>query len=282
MWVTRQLSTHHREDAVVEPDNRGAVAWALFNRHYSRLQTTRWSEINHGRAYPWHLRWVRLVMAWAIQRNDAILDLRSKARIIARMPIPRDPDIVYFGAEAGWEAALVQALFGDGGRVVLIDNDEAAYQRFLGAPRELGVRAPRGFGTGELIVRRDPQRFEYIRQDFFSWQQDRSFDVGIDWGLIEHFPAARKLALMRAMQAFLRDDGVQISAVPRNTPGTRLFYWAFRDELNFGYRELMSPREHRAVLTRGGYEVLRTFAHPSTCIACARPRDLAVRVAMSP
>ncbi len=270
MRPTRHRSRHFDEALVVDPDNRGQVAWSQFNQHYHALQTTPWSQINRAHRYPWHRRLVRLAMAWVIQKNDAITALRDKARWFWRMPIPQDPDIVFFGAEVGWEAALLQAMYGDGGRVVLIDSDEQAYERFRAAPVERRVRAPRGFGTKDIIVRRNLDRIEYVREDLFDWREDGAFDVGIDWGLVEHFSEPRKLDLMRAMQRFLRDDGIQISAVPRNTAATRAFYWAFRDELNFGYRELMSPRELTELLERGGYEPGAMLTSPSTCVAWSR------------
>jgi SAM-dependent methyltransferase len=270
MRVTEERSEHFDEALIVHPDKRGNVAWSQFNQHYHVLQTTKWSHINRGRSYPWYRRLVRLGMAWVIQRSDAILDLRGKARWFWKMPIPKDPDIVFFGAEVGWEASLLQALYGSGGRVVLIDNDPEAYQRFQDAPTELRVRAPRGFGSRELIIERDLDRIEYVREDLFDWRDDHAFDVGIDWGLIEHFTSPRKLALMETMQRFLRPDGVQISAVPRNTRMTRAYYWAFRDELNFGYRELMNPRELRELLEKGGYRAGKVMTSPSTCVACSR------------
>lgn len=270
MRVTGERSKHFDEALIVHPDKRGQVAWSQFNQHYHVLQTTKPSRINEGRGYPWYRRLVRRSMLWVIQRSDAIIDMRGKARWFWKMPIKRDPDIVFFGAEVGWEASLLQALYGDGGRIVLIDSDPEAHARFQRAPTELHVRAPRGFGDRELTITRDLDRIEYVQRDIFDWEQPGAFDVGIDWGLIEHFSEARKLALMSKMQTFLRPDGLQISAVPRDTRMSRAFYWAFRDELNFGYRELMSRRELVGILERGGYQPELVMSSPSTCVACSR------------
>jgi len=270
MRLTSKRSKHLDESLIVNPDTQGQVAWSQFNHHYHALQTTPWSKINRGRDIPWYRRIVRLLMAFVISKNDAIMDLRGKATWFSRMPIPRDPNIVFFGAEVGWEAALLQALYGDGGRVVLIDNDAAAYERFLRAPQQLTIRAPRGFGAKHLTIARNPERIDYVRADLFDYDSAREFDVGIDWGLIEHFSDPRKLELMRTMQRFLRPDGVQISAVPRDSRTAQSFYWAFCDELNFGYRELLTRRELLALLERGGYTPIRTFSSPSTCVACSR------------
>lgn len=270
MRVTEPLSRHFDRALVVDPERRGSVAWSQFNQHYHRLQLEPWSRINRGTDHPWHRRLRRLVMAWFIQRTGALLDLRRKARIISRFPLPRDPDIVFFGAEVGWEAVLIQELFGAGGRVVLVDCDPAAYQRYLEAPRELQVRAPRGFGRRTLTLRRDPARIEYVQADFFDWCEPQAFDVGIDWGLLEHYPGARKAAVMARFQACLRDGGHQITAVPRNSFPTRSFYATFSDELNFGYRELASMAELGAMLEDGGFEVVRRVTTSTTCIALAR------------
>lgn len=267
MHVTRPLSRHFDESFVEAPDRRGEVAWSLFNRHYQRLQYEHWSRINRGTDHRLPRRLQRLAMAWFIQRTGAMLDLARKARVLSDFPLPRDPDIVFFGAEVGWEAALVQALFGAGGRVVLVDCDPAAHQRYLEAPRRMRVR----LGARVLGLRRDPERIEYVRSDFFDWCEPAAFDVGIDWGLIEHYPGARKRAVLERFAANLRPGGVEISAVPRDSASTRAFYRTFTDELNFGYRELLSPAEHAAILRDGGFEVLRQVATATTCVALARP-----------
>jgi hypothetical protein len=270
MHVTKPLSRHFDPALVRSGDTRGEVAWSQFNEHYHRLQTAPLSELNRGRAYPWYQRAARLTMAWVTRKNDRLVDLAGKARWLWKMPVPRDPDIVFFGAEVGWEAALLQALFGDGGRVTLIDVDDEAYARFQSAPLERVVRAPRGFGARELVVRRRVDDVEYLREDLFALDGAADFDVGVDWGLLEHFEETRKLALMRAMQGFLRDGGLQISAVPRDSWVVRAFYWAFRDELNFGYRELLAPAELEALLARGGYESLMTLSSSTTVATCSR------------
>lgn len=270
MHVTRPLSRHFDDALIVAPERRGQVAWSQFNHHYERLIVTPWRRINDGTAHGPLRRALRLVMAWFIQRTDGIVDLRRKARALAALPIPRDPDIVFFGAEVGWEAHLVQALFGDRGRVVLVDSDPAAHERFQRAPTERRVRAPRGWPQRELVVRRDPARVEYVQQDFFDWSEPGAFDLGIDWGLLEHYPGDAKLAVMQRFAASLRPGGLQLSAVPRNALPIRAFYRTFADELNFGYRELLTLRELTAELARGGFQPVRALATPSTCIALSR------------
>lgn len=263
MYVTKPLSVALEPDAIQLPGQRGAVAWGQFNRSYERLQTRDWWRINEERSYALPTRALRYVVSWFLHRTDALKGLSMKARVFASLPLPRDPDIVFFGAEVGWEALLLQALFGAGGRVVLVDADERAFERYRNAPGELQV--------GELTLRRDPDRIEYQRADFFEWGEPGAFDVGLDWGLIEHFPGERKQAVLQRFARNLKPGGLQVSAVPRDTPGMRGFYRLFADELNFGYRELLTPRELRGALKAAGLEVVGAKATFDTCIAWSRP-----------
>ena len=263
MHVTGPLSRHFTPDGVVAPDRRGEVAWSQFNSHYPRLQHRRWQDINLEFDGPWWRRWLRRLVARSVQRSDAFLNLEGKARIFSQLPLPRDPDIVFFGAEVGWEAVLLRALFGAGGRLVLVDCDPEAHRRFLEAPPERSA--------GDRLIRREVASTEYVHADFFDWSEAEAFDVGIDWGLLEHFRGQRKAEVLARFAASLRPDGLQLTAVPRDTPGMRLFYNLFADELNFGYRELITPSELRSILSSAGWQVVHEAATPSTCIAVSRP-----------
>lgn len=246
------------------------MAWEQFNESFERLQSTPWHQINAGTNHGVFMRLARLFLAYGARRRDMIVDLAGKARALWKLDIPRDPDIVFFGAEVGWEAAIVQALYGDGGRVVLIDNDPAAYERFCNAATERRCRAPRGFGSRELVVTREPTKMQYVKQDFFDVQMDGAFDVGIDWGVIEHYPDDRKQAVLQNFKRFLKPGGLEVTSTPRNALAVRLFYRAFRDELNFGYRELMSIGELRAHLERAGFRAERQVSLPAHNIIGAR------------
>ena len=270
MRVTAKLSRDFDPAAVVDPEHRGEVAWGQFNHHFERLQARPWWRINEGRRHPLWLRLLRLGAAFVTHKRDAILDLGRKAAVFSRMPIPRDPDVVYFGAEAGWEALLVRALFGAGGRVLLIDSDPVAFARFSAAPAEVRVRAPRGWPDRELVLGRDRARIEYAQADLFEVDPGARFDVGIDWGLIEHYPDAGKARLLGAITRFLRPGALEISSCPRDTVFVRLFYRAFRDEVNFGYRELMSLAEHRAHLERAGFSIAHACTLPAHNVLAAR------------
>ena len=252
MRRTLPLANDFDPGAVPAPHRTGAVDWTRFNANFKRLMATRWQDVNRGVRYPLPRRLLRFMLAFAQQRRDAILDLEGKTRALARLKIPANPSIVYFGAEAGWEAAILQALFGSGGEVVLIDQDEGAYERFLEAPRSARVRAPRGWKDPWILVERNPARMRYFQEDFFAWNAETRFDVGIDWGLIEHFDDAGKRALVERFRQFLKPGGLQICSCPRDRLTVRLFYRAFADELNVGYRELMTLGELGTHLERAG------------------------------
>ena len=186
------------------------------------------------------------------------------------MKIPANPDIVFFGAEAGWEGAMIQSLFGSGGKLVLIDKDPMAYGRFLKAPTTARARAPRGWKDPWLVMHRDPGRIEYLQQDFFDVERPSEFDVGIDWGLIEHYQDSGKRAVLQRFKNFLRPGSLQISSCPRDCMTVRLFYRAFSDELNWGYRELMSLKELSAHLTDAGYRVEAGFTLAAHNVVASR------------
>ncbi len=243
MWVTRPLARGFDPARIRDPERSGAVDWALFNANFERFLNTPWWRVNQGHRGPAWLRALRLGIAYAQQRRDAIHDFTGKAAALSRLRVPPDPSIVFFGAEAGWEAAILQALFGAGGEVVLIDEDPAAHDRFRHAPLAVRVRAPRGSARHELLVKRDPDRWRYLRQNFFDVPPEPRFDVGIDWGLIEHFPDPGKARLIAHFRRFLKPGALQISSTPRDRFAVRLFYRAFADELNTGYRELMTLPE---------------------------------------
>ncbi len=233
--------------------------WTRFNGNFDRLLSTDWRRVNDGTSYRLSRRLLRLVIAYAQHKRHAILDFESKIRIFSRLPIPLNPNIVFFGAEVGWEAALIQALFGSEGKVFLIDNDPAAYQRFLNAPQTVRIRAPRGSKNRWLVVQRNNTGVEYRRENFFDVTNDAEFDVGIDWGLIEHYPDSGKRDVLDVFKKFLKPGGLHISSCPRNRLVVRLFYRAFSDELNLGYRELMSLSELSAHLEGAGCHVEDRF-----------------------
>lgn len=243
MRVTLPLARGFDPAAVSDPERCGAVDWAHFNANFERFLNTPWRQVNRGFQGPRWLRALRLALAFAQHQRGAIHDFDGKARALSRFRVPPNPSIVFFGAEAGWEAAILQALFGAGGEVALIDQDPAAHERYRHEPASTRVRAPNGWNPRQLEVKRDLGRWRYLRQNFFDVAPDGRFDVGIDWGLIEHFDDQGKRNLIAHFRKFLKPGGIQISSTPRDRLAVRLFYRAFADELNVGYRELMTLDE---------------------------------------
>ena len=259
MRRTLPLAREFNPRNVADPARNGAMDWTAFNERLDRLLASDWRRVNEGTSFGLSRRLLRLALACAQQKRNSILDFRGKIRAFSRMDIRPNPDIVFFGAEAGWEAAMIQALFGSGGKVLLIDRDLVAYERFRKAPAMVRVRAPRGWKDPWIVLRRDLSRIEYLRQDFFAVERPAGFDVGIDWGLIEHYEDAAKPTVLDLFRGFLKPGGLQISSCPRDCLAVRLFYRAFSDELNWGYRELMTLDELSAHLTRAGYRIEASF-----------------------
>ena len=245
-------SRHFDPANVAHPEQTGEVDWSRFNANFECLLGTSWRDVNRDVDCGFARRLLRLGLAFQQQRRSAILDLEGKLRAFSKLKLPPNPHIVHFGAEVGWEAAILQALFGDRGRVLLIDSDPMAYQRFLRAPLSARVRMPRPRKRRWIDIHRNPQRIEYAREDFYRVQARGKFDVGIDWGLIEHYDDPGKQSLISLFRTFLKPGGVQICSCPRNRLAVRLFYRAFADELNFGYRELMTIKELSNHVERNG------------------------------
>lgn len=262
MHVVEPHSRNFDPSRVVSPESHGAVAWSDFNRSFHRLQQTDWRQINADTEKSIFWRALRRAIACYAQHTGAYLDLKGKANFFARFQhhLPRNPNIVFFGAEAGWEALLLQAFLGDNGRVMLIDDDSEAYERYLDASDEMEVAVPSSSQSKQLRLKRDRKRIEYRREDLFTIPAHGDFDIAIDWGLIEHFPGTGKSELIRQMQRFVRPGGWHISAVPRDAWLNRIFYRAFSDELNFGYRELMTRREFESLWEGTGLRIVESVS----------------------
>ena len=256
--------------AVKHAEQTGDVDWTRFNSSFERLLGTSWREVNQDTDCGFSRRLLRLFLAFRQQRRNAILDFEGKLRVFSRLSLPANPDIVHFGAEVGWEAAILQALFGDRGKVLLIDSDPMAYQRFLNAPASVRVRMPWRSKRRWIDINRNPERIEYVREDFYQVKAPGAFDVGIDWGLIEHYDDPGKQSLISLFRSFLRPGGLQICACPRDRLAVRLFYRAFADELNFGYRELMTLDELSDHVERNGCRLETRHRLPAHSIVVYR------------
>ena len=263
MRLTVPLSRHFDPGNVKDAGQTGDVDWSSFNSSFEDLLGKSWRHVNDAADCSLGRRLLRVFLAFQQQRRNAILDFEGKLGVFSRLKIPSNPDIVHFGAEAGWEAAILQALFGDRGRVLLIDSDPRAYERFLRAPESVRVRMPLRSKRRWIDINRNPARIEYVREDFYRVKSLGAFDVGIDWGLIEHYDDAGKQSLISLFRRFLRPGGVQICACPRDRLSVRLFYRAFADELNFGYRELMSIKELCAHVELSGCRIAAKHRLPA-------------------
>lgn len=175
MHVTEPVSRYFDPTGIVSPQTCGEVSWTDFNRSFHRLQHLKWWKVNRDteeKNPAWRL--TRLLLSFYIHLVDGYNGRHQKIEGFKKMrlKLPANPSIVFFGAEAGWEALILQQLLGDQGRVMLIDNDEGAYERFCEANHPASFR----------------DRVRYRREDLFDVTSDASFDIGIDWGLLEHFP----------------------------------------------------------------------------------------------
>src|SRR5262245_61670214 len=83
MYLAGPPSRDFEPHAIVAPERFGAVAWSDFNRSYARLQVTPWRLINRGRPYGALRRGLRLLIAYLTERNDAFVDLATKAEALA-------------------------------------------------------------------------------------------------------------------------------------------------------------------------------------------------------
>lgn len=272
MRLALPLSRRFDHGNVANPERTGDVDWSRFNSSFERLLRMRWRDVNRDVDCSMPRRMLRLCLAYQQERRDAVLDFEGKLRAFSKLKLPPNPRIVQFGAEVGWEAALLQALFGDRGKVLLIDSDPMAYRRYLRSPTRARVRAPRGWNRDWIGIKRDLERIEYAREDFFRVNAPGSFDVGIDWGLIEHYDDPGKQSLISLFRTFLSPDGVQICACPRDRLAVRLFYRAFSDELNFGHRELMTLKELAAHVETSGCRIETTHRLPAHNIVVYRFR----------
>lgn len=117
---------------------------------------------------------------------------------------------------------------------------------------------------------RDPARMAYVREDFFRIGAPRSFDVGIDWGLIKHYGDPRTQSKIALLRSLLGPKGMQISSCTKDRLADRLFCRTLPEALNFGYRKLMTLRELSAHVERSGCRVEPRQRLPAHDIAVYR------------
>ena len=116
MRVTLPLARGFDPAQVEDAERSGAVDWARFNANFEKFLNTPWREINRGYRGPVWIRVLRLLLAQAQQRRDAIHDFLGKARALARLPVPPNPSIVFFGAERDGRPQSCRRFSGRGAR----------------------------------------------------------------------------------------------------------------------------------------------------------------------
>jgi len=160
--------------------------------------------------YSYHFRHYRRLLENVLPENPFVLELGAGTGILARRIIRR------------W-----------GGRAVLVDSNEYAFQLFQ-----------RGSQAGEPI--------EYVRADVLSLEFDPVFDLVYSDGLIEHFP--NKSDVMEAHLRAVKESGLIMFFVPNNS---FIFKTVTRFGPDMGYEERYSLRALVALSERFGLEVLK-------------------------
>ncbi len=149
---------------------------------------------------------------------------KTMRALLKHTPIPDNPSIVELGAATGF---LTRWLIDEyGGNGLLIDNNENAKQQFTN------------------LKANDYYQIEYIQTDFFNLSLDSKFDIAGSFGLIEHF--TDKSDVMHAHAKFVKPGGFLIILAPLDTRLSRV-YWEVHEELNLGYRELLTEKAFKEI-----------------------------------
>jgi 2-polyprenyl-3-methyl-5-hydroxy-6-metoxy-1,4-benzoquinol methylase len=102
----------------------------------------------------------------------------------------------------------------------------------------------------------------YLNADLFHLELEEEFDLICSFGLIEHF--VEKQAVLAAHKKFAASNANIIILVPLDSPLTRAFL-EVHPELNLGYRELLSEKELKRILTRNALHVIRMNISQGYC-----------------
>jgi|GEM_PF-2783805 len=146
---------------------------------------------------------------------------------------PRQPKILELGAATGFLTRWFIEQYGGSG--VLVDKSHASHQAFLTLKEPL-------------------QNTTYLNKDIFELDLDPAFGLVCSFGLIEHFKD--KKPVMDIHKKFLAPGGNIIILVPLDTPLTRTFM-ELHPEMNLGYRELLSEKEFKGILSQAELRILR-------------------------
>jgi SAM-dependent methyltransferase len=147
----------------------------------------------------------------------------------------KSPRILELGAATGFLSRWLISQYG--GSSVLVDKSSASFKAYMDMLDSI------------------KKYITYLNVDLFHLELEERFDLVCSFGLIEHFKD--KTEVLAAHKKFTAVDGRVIILVPLDSPLTRVFL-EIHPELNLGYRELLTEKEFKKILTRNGLEVLKT------------------------
>jgi SAM-dependent methyltransferase len=156
-------------------------------------------------------------------------------RLLKGVEIKQNPRILELGVATGFLTRYLIDRYGGSG--VLVDNSHSAYKAYLSTQDN------------------NKKYITYILQDLFKLKLEETFDLVCSFGLIEHF--IDKRGVVAAHKKFLAPQGVIIVLVPLDTSLSRVFL-EMHPELNVGYRELLTEKELRDLLTQNQLQVIGT------------------------
>lgn len=154
----------------------------------------------------------------------------------------KSPDILELGAATGFLTRWLISQYGGSG--LLVDKSNASFRTYSEMQDNL------------------KKHITYLKADLFQLQLEEKFDLVCSFGLIEHF--VDKQAVIAAHKKFAASNARIIILVPLDSPLTRAFL-EVHPELNRGYRELLSGKELKRILSRNGLEVIRINVSQGYC-----------------
>jgi 2-polyprenyl-3-methyl-5-hydroxy-6-metoxy-1,4-benzoquinol methylase len=154
----------------------------------------------------------------------------------------KNPRILELGAATGFLSRWFLSQYG--GSAVLVDKSKASFKAYSD-------------------MKDDLKRFiTYLNTDLFELELTERFDLVCSFGLIEHF--IDKRPVLAAHKKFVKPGGVIIILVPLDSPLSRAFL-EVHPELNLGYRELLTEKEFKKILSGNGLEVVKIKVSQGYC-----------------
>ncbi|MGE5343488.1 MAG: class I SAM-dependent methyltransferase [Candidatus Omnitrophota bacterium] len=154
----------------------------------------------------------------------------------------KNPKILELGAATGFLTRwLLNRLGGTG---TLVDKNKSSYEKYKSLPDNFS------------------KSITYLNVDLFELKLQERFDIVCSFGLVEHF--VDKQPVVAAHKKFVASNGWVIILIPLDSPLTRAFL-EIHPELNLGYRELLSEREFKRMLSDNGLKIIRTEISQGYC-----------------